>query len=86
MQHQLFQQINNKQSYIIMERKLSDLTIVELKSLAYDELARLESAQSNLRILNQEIANRVQQIQQAQQGTLTPTFEADPNAAGSASL
>jgi hypothetical protein len=69
-----------------MERKLSDLTIVELKSLAYDELARLESAQSNLRILNQEIANRVQQIQQAQQGTLTPTFEADPNAAGSASL
>jgi hypothetical protein len=89
MQHQLFQQINNKQSYIIMERKLSDLTIVELKSLAYDELARLESAQSNLRILNQEIANRVQQTQQAQQsqqGTLTPTFEADPNAAGSASL
>ena len=75
-----------------MERKLSDLTIVELKSLAYDELARLESAQSNLRILNQEIANRVQQIQQAQQaqqaqqGTLTPTFEADPNAASSASL
>ncbi len=48
-----------------MERKLSDLTIVELKSLAYDELARLESAQSNLRILNQEIANRVQQIQHA---------------------
>jgi hypothetical protein len=47
-----------------MERKLSDLTIVELKSLAYDELARLESAQSNLRILNQEIANRVQQAQQ----------------------
>ena len=72
-----------------MERKLSDLTIVELKSLAYDELARLEAAQSNLRILNQEIANRVQQIQQAQQsqqGTLTPTFEADPNTAGSVSL
>jgi len=72
-----------------MERKLSDLTIVELKSLAYDELARLETAQSNLRILNQEIANRVQQIQQAQQsqqGTLTPTFEADPNVASSASL
>jgi len=69
-----------------MEKKLSDLTIVELKSLAYDELARLESAQSNLRILNQEIANRVQQIQQSQQGTLTPTFEADPNTAGSVSL
>ncbi len=50
-----------------MEKKLSDLTIVELKSLAYDELSRLESAQSNLRILNQEIANRVQQSQQLQQ-------------------
>ncbi len=50
-----------------MEKKLSDLTIVELKSLAYDELSRLESAQSNLRILNQEIANRVQQSQQSQQ-------------------
>jgi hypothetical protein len=52
-----------------MEKKLSDLTIVELKSLAYDELSRLESAQSNLRILNQEIANRVQQSQQSQQVT-----------------
>ena len=68
---------------------LSQFNIHELKAFAYDELARLETAQSNLRILNQEIANRVQQIQQAQQaqqGTLTPTFEADPNAAGSASL
>jgi hypothetical protein len=65
---------------------LSQFNIHELKAFAYDELARLETAQSNLRILNQEIANRVQQIQQAQQGTLTPTFESDPNAAGSASL
>jgi hypothetical protein len=50
-----------------MEKKLSDLTIIELKSLAYDELARLESAQSNLRFLNQEITNRIQQSQQSQQ-------------------
>ena len=52
-----------------MEKKLSDLTIIELKSLAYDELARLESAQSNLRFLNQEITNRIQQSQQSQQVT-----------------
>ena len=52
-----------------MEKKLSDLTVVELKSLAYDELAKLENAQQNLRVLNQEIAKRVQeqQAQQAQQ-------------------
>ena len=66
-----------------MEKKLSDLTVVELKSLAYDARARLESAQSNLRILNQEIANRVQQ---SQQGSLVnpPDVEASP--AGSVSL
>jgi hypothetical protein len=59
-----------------MEKKLSDLTVVELKSLAYDELAKLESAQQNLRILNQEIAKRSQeQQQQVQQGTFTsPTL------------
>ena len=51
-----------------MEKKLSDLTVVELKSLAYDELAKLESAQQNLRVLNQEIAKRVQE-QQSQQAT-----------------
>jgi hypothetical protein len=58
-----------------MEKKLSDLTVVELKSLAYDELAKLETAQQNLRILNQEINKRFQEQQQTQQGTFTsPTL------------
>ena len=48
-----------------MEKKLSDLTVIELKSLAYDELARVDQSQANLRILNQEISNRIQQSQQA---------------------
>ena len=57
-----------------MEKKLSDLTVVELKSLAYDELAKLESAQQNLRVLNQEITKRVQ-AQQSQQATFaTPAL------------
>ena len=57
-----------------MEKKLSDLTVVELKSLAYDELAKLESAQQNLRVLNQEITKRVQeqQTQQSQHATFAP--------------
>jgi len=67
-----------------MEKKLSDLTVVELKSLAYDELARLEAAQANLRVLNQEIANRVQQ---AQQGSLTaPPDVSSGSPAGSLSI
>ena len=58
-----------------MEKKLSDLTVVELKSLAYDEVAKLENAQQNLRILNQEINKRFQEQQQTQQGTFTsPTL------------
>ena len=60
-----------------MEKKLSDLTVVELKSLAYDELARVEQAQSNLRILNQEIGNRIQQAQQTQQGSFTAPVSTD---------
>ena len=58
-----------------MEKKLSDLTVVELKSLAYDELSKLETAQQNLRVLNQEINKRFQEQQQTQQGTFTsPTL------------
>jgi hypothetical protein len=63
-----------------MEKKLSDLTVIELKSLAYDELARVDQSQANLRILNQEINNRIQQAQQAQQaqqGSFTNPLNAD---------
>lgn len=50
-----------------MERKITDLTVVELKSLAYDELSKIELFQNNLRLLNQEISNRIQAQQQQQQ-------------------
>jgi len=63
-----------------MEKKLSDLTVIELKSLAYDELARVDQSQANLRILNQEINNRIQQAQQAQQaqqGSFTNPLNVD---------
>ena len=60
-----------------MEKKLSDLTVVELKSLAYDELARIDQSQSNLRVLNQEINNRAQQSQQTQQESFTAPVSTD---------
>lgn len=56
-----------------MERKITDLTVVELKSLAYDELTKIELCQNNLRLLNQEITNRLQAQQQQVTGNfLTP--------------
>lgn len=40
---------------------LSDLTLVELKAFAYDEVVKLNFSQNNLRIINQELSNRQQQ-------------------------
>lgn len=49
------------------QNPLANLSVTELKSLAYDNLTRIQDAQSNLQILNQEINNRIQSFQQAQQ-------------------
>lgn len=56
-----------------MEKKITDFSVVELKSLAYDELTKIELCQNNLRLLNQEITNRLQAQQQQVTGNfLTP--------------
>jgi len=39
---------------------LVNLTLVELKAFAYDEVVKLNLAQNNLRVLNQELYNRQQ--------------------------
>ena len=41
-----------------MEKNIKDLSVVELKALAYDQLALLERAQRNIQTINQEIAGR----------------------------
>jgi len=38
---------------------IKNLSVIELKALAYDELGKLEMAQRNLRILNDELTRRV---------------------------
>ena len=48
---------------------LKDLTVTELKALAYDILATIENNQRNLNAINSEIAARNQQ----QQNGSTPT-------------
>ena len=43
-----------------MENQLARFSVTELKALVYDELAKAEQAQANIRILNQELRNRLQ--------------------------
>lgn len=43
-----------------MERKLEELSDIELKALAYDTLAQLQMFQQNLNVINTELAKRVQ--------------------------
>jgi hypothetical protein len=43
-----------------MNKKLSEYTDIELKAIAYDELQKLQSAQNNLRIINEELVRRTQ--------------------------
>lgn len=38
--------------------KLSDFNLIQLKAFAYDEVVKLNMAQNNLRVVNQELANR----------------------------
>lgn len=50
-----------------MDKQLSELNIIELKAIAYDQLAQIEMAQSNLRAINQELNKRMQAVNQGQQ-------------------
>lgn len=48
------------------QNPLANLTVTELKSLAYDNLTQVQISQSNLQILTQEINKRSQQPAQPQ--------------------
>ncbi len=48
------------------QNPLANLTVTELKSLAYDNLTQVQTSQSNLQILTQEINKRSQQPAQPQ--------------------
>jgi len=41
-----------------MEKQISEYTVIELKSLVYDELSKIEVCQSNIRVINQELQKR----------------------------
>jgi hypothetical protein len=66
-----------------MENQLAKLSVTEIKALVYDELAKIEVAQNNVRILNQELRNRLQPQQPAQGGgdvVAAPDFSGAPDA------
>lgn len=50
-----------------MERKIEELSDIELKALAYDTLAQLQLFQQNLNVINGELAKRAQAARQATQ-------------------
>ena len=41
-----------------MDKTLAEMTLIELKAMAYDQFALLEQCQQNLQIINAEIAKR----------------------------
>lgn len=55
--------IYNSEGEQIMEKRLQDLTDVELKALAYDQLAQLQQCQNNLNVINGELSRRTQTSQ-----------------------
>jgi hypothetical protein len=46
-----------------MYKQLKDYTETELKATAYDQLVVLEQAQTNIKVINQELASRAQNTQ-----------------------
>jgi len=42
------------------QKTIKDFSILELKSIAYDEMVKLEQCQNNLKIINQELVSRSQ--------------------------
>jgi hypothetical protein len=52
------------------QKQVSDLTVTELKAVAYDQMAQIELAQTNLRAINEELRKRLQ----PNQGSATQTL------------
>lgn len=46
---------------------LSQMNLTDLKALAYDTLVQLERAQGNLKVINQEIANKLKETQMTEE-------------------
>jgi hypothetical protein len=61
-----------------MERKIEDLSDIELKALAYDTLAQLQFFQNNLNLINAELNIRAKNAQTAPQSQMIPRHPISP--------
>jgi len=50
-----------------MDKQLSEMTLIELKALAYDQISVLERSQQNLQIINAEIEKRMQEADEVKE-------------------
>lgn len=41
--------------------EITKMTVTDLKALAYDELIKIETAQNNLRLINEQIAKKLKE-------------------------
>ena len=42
---------------------LNEMNLTDLKALAYDQLVQLDQVQGNLKVINQQIANKLKETQ-----------------------
>lgn len=46
---------------------LNEMSLTALKALAYDQLVQLEQVQGNLKVINQQIANKLKETQMTEE-------------------
>jgi hypothetical protein len=51
---------------------LSQVTDIQLKAFAYDEMGKIEASQANLRVINQELAKRMRAANSANTQSVNP--------------
>lgn len=60
------------------QKTIKDFSVVELKALAYDEIVKVEQAQNNIKVINQELIARSQPPVESKE-EVTPTDEKTDN-------
>lgn len=49
-----------------MEKKLEEMTVIEIKALLYDQIVLMEQYKNNINILQQELTKRLKEVKQGE--------------------
>jgi hypothetical protein len=60
------------------QKKIEEMNVVELKALAYDQLALLEQTQKNIQVINQMISKKTQENKPANKKDELKTINGTP--------